>query len=550
MNDKLLLISGSSDNSIFNITQEIMHSILLFFFNNYINKDNNNQNDILLNNAQLKINNFFYIIDELYGKRTMKLLKLKFPKVCYVNKKYIKQSSKSIINSNSSNNINNVNINNNININNININNISLNISNNKNIDNNSINISKTNFSIFILTYNVCGMNLENIMNINFSELLFPRKAKNYFDTMKKKYPIFYCIGLEEVINLNAKNVIIGGEKEKYILWEERIKTELKAKNNYVLLMKTKLVGIIFFLFVQASEVSKIENIKNTRTKTGFYGQLGNKGSCFVEFEYDNKKYGFNNGHLTAGETIKNNNERKNNVLKILNHQYDKNTEQFYKNDFYFILGDLNFRVKNSIKIIHQWLFNIKFQGKENEIDENNNYNDKNNYDKDKDEKDKDEKDNNNININIYKSNEENNNKDNKDNIDNKHTGTHSDIVALETSNKEDNEEEKNFENIFYQIDEKIFMKYFGNDYYKFDQLNIFKEELKQYDIKEDSINFPPTYKYIKKTNCYNLTKREPSWTDRILYKQNNFIKCIIYDRINIHYSDHKPVFAIFDINY
>ena len=93
-------------------------------------------------------------------------------------------------------------------------------------------------------------------------------------------------------------------------------------------------------------------------------------------------------------------------------------------------------------------------------------------------------------------------------------------------------------------------MKYFGDDYWKFDQLNMFKEELIKYDIKENNILFYPTYKYAKKTNNYNILKREPSWTDRILFKENGFIKCIIYDRINIHYSDHKPVFSLFEINY
>ena len=495
INDKLLILSGSSENSIFNLTQEIIHSIIHFFFNSFLNKDNN-ENDILLGKTKSNIDNFFNILDELYGIRTMKLFKLKFPKVCYVDKKYIEEYLKTTINISSK-----------------------INISKNENENNEYINKSKTNFSIFILTYNVCGMNIESINSINFSELLFPEKVKIYYEShknVKNNYPIFYCIGLEEVINLNAKNVIIGGEKEKYELWEKKITYELKSKNNYVLLVKTRLVGILFFLFVQASEVSKIINIKNSRTKTGFYGQLGNKGSCFVEFQYENKRYGFNNGHLAAGENIKNNNERKNNLLNILNHKSYNDSNEFSKNDFYFILGDLNFRVKNNIKIIHNWLFNLKFEGKQ--------------Y----------------IKENINKNNNINNN--NINNIKNDESNKASFFTSSEVI-KED-EDNENIENIFFQIDEKIFMKYFGDDYLKFDQLNIFKEELTKYNIKESNILFPPTYKYIKKSNNYNLLKREPSWTDRILFKENSFIKCIIYDRINLHYSDHKPVFSLLQINY
>ena len=474
INENLLIISGTSDNSILNLSQEIIDSIIYFYFNNFINKENN-YNDFLINKVKLNIDNYYNIIDELNGKRMMKLLKLNLPKISYINKNYIQE-----------------------------------NIKKNK----------KKIFNIFILTYNVCGMSIENINSINFSELLFPIKVKEYFESYdnKKDYPIFYCIGLEEVINLNPKNVIIGGEKEKYILWEEKIKIELKSKDNYVLLSKINLVGILFFIFVKASEISKIKNIKKTKIKTGFYGQLGNKGSCFVEFEYEKKTYGLNSGHLTSGEKIKNNNERKNALINILNHKLEKDSIEFYINDFYFILGDLNFRVQNNIKIIHNWLFDLKFEGKQYFNENSNNTNNVDNKNK----------------INSIKN--ENNDIESNKNVNNKKL------------NKEGDDE--NIENIFYQIDEKVFMKYFGDDYWKFDQLNMFKEELIKYNIKESEISFFPTYKYIKKTNSYNLLKREPSWTDRILFKDNKFIKSIIYDRINVHYSDHKPVFSLFEINY
>ena len=165
-------------------------------------------------------------------------------------------------------------------------------------------------------------------------------------------------------------------------------------------------------------------------------------------------------------------------------------------NNFYFIIGDLNFRVNNNIKIIHNWLFNLR-----------------------------------NLEPTYFKN--ENNIKNDSYNSDSKKEG-------------EDDNNDK--ENRFYQIDENIFMKYFGSDYWKFDQLNIFKEELMKYDIKEANVMFPPTYKYIKNTNNYNLLKREPAWTDRILFKENNLIKAILYERLEINYSDHKPVFSIFEI--
>ena len=465
INNKLLIITCSNSNSIFNLIQETIHSIIKIFFTTYINEDSD-KNKELLDKAKLNIDNYFNFVDEIICKRMMLFYKLKLPKIEYVSKEYINS------------------------------------LKNNQQIIN--IPIPKKTFSTFILTYNAAGMDEDKINSINFSKLLFPEKSKKYFESQENenKFPLFYCVGLEEVVNLNPKNILLGGEKDKYDLWEEKITSELKSKCNYILLTKCNLVGILFFLFVKETEINKIKNIKSGKFKTGFHGQLGNKGSCYVEFEYDNKTYGFNHGHLAAGGKNKNNQKRKDNLIQILNYKSNKNEDEFYMKDFYFILGDLNFRVNNNINIIHNWLFNLKFSSPQ-------------------------------------PTNQENpKEKEIKKNID------------INMEDTKENEENENIENIFYQIDENVFMKYFGSDYWKYDQLNIFKEDLMEYDIKEHNISFPPTYKYIKNTNNYNLLKREPAWTDRILFKENNLIKSIIYDRIELNYSDHKPVFAIFEINY
>ena len=465
INNKLLIITCSNSNSIFNLIQETIHSVIKIFFTTYINEVSDKIKD-LLDKAKLNIDNYFNFVDEIICKRMMLFYKLKLPKIEYVSKEYINS------------------------------------LKNNQQIIN--IPIPKKTFSTFILTYNAAGMDEDKINSINFSKLLFPEKSKKYFESQENenKFPLFYCVGLEEVVNLNPKNILLGGEKDKYDLWEEKITSELKSKCNYILLTKCNLVGILFFLFVKETEINKIKNIKSGKFKTGFHGQLGNKGSCYVEFEYDNKTYGFNHGHLAAGGKNKNNQKRKDNLIQILNYKSNKNEDEFYMKDFYFILGDLNFRVNNNINIIHNWLFNLKFSSPQ-------------------------------------LTNQENpKEKEIKKNID------------INMEDTKENEENENIENIFYQIDENVFMKYFGSDYWKYDQLNIFKEDLMEYDIKEHNISFPPTYKYIKNTNNYNLLKREPAWTDRILFKENNLIKSIIYDRIELNYSDHKPVFAIFEINY
>ena len=48
--------------------------------------------------------------------------------------------------------------------------------------------------------------------------------------------------------------------------------------------------------------------------------------------------------------------------------------------------------------------------------------------------------------------------------------------------------------------------------------------------------------------NIYN-EKRTPSWTDRILFKEDKNIKCIFYDTLDLYISDHKPLVGLFNIN-
>ena len=79
------------------------------------------------------------------------------------------------------------------------------------------------------------------------------------------------------------------------------------------------------------------------------------------------------------------------------------------------------------------------------------------------------------------------------------------------------------------------------------------KKEIDLDDFYEGKINFMPTYKFLDGTNEYDYSERVPGWTDRILYRANNLSDIILckYSSItDVKTSDHKPVFAIFKINF
>ena len=85
---------------------------------------------------------------------------------------------------------------------------------------------------------------------------------------------------------------------------------------------------------------------------------------------------------------------------------------------------------------------------------------------------------------------------------------------------------------------------------WQMDQLtNEIKEKL---NLKEGIINFMPTYKFVINSNQYD-TGRIPGWTDRILYsskKSYDIMLCEYSSIRDISISDHRPVYAIFKINF
>ena len=393
------------------------------------------------------------------------------------------------------------------------------------------INDNNNSITLFIGTYNVNALESDMIRKANLSPLLSPAKLQKYFTD--ENYPVFYCLGLEETIELNPKNVLIK-PKNKAEIWVERISSELQKKYNYLLICKEQLVGILLLFYVKASEMNYIKNIQTEKLKSGFMG-CGNKGCCFLDFEYKGKSYGFCSCHLPAGQKEKNLISRKDTFNNILNFNVGKSQKNFKKNDYFFIFGDLNFRtiriglisLKNHIKILSadkKAMEDKKRMSRNSLMDFGLNEKTKHKILKRLKTEVNFE---NSINNNNSKINKKLSKKDSNDFF----------INQIQDEFKEDN------------MEESIFTKYFLDEFLGFEELKKFEEtELSQFNIIEEEIKFPPTYKYKKYTNNYNISKKVPSWTDRILYKKNENIVPILYDRVDLNYSDHKPIIGFFEI--
>ncbi|KAL8133354.1 hypothetical protein AgCh_008715 [Apium graveolens] len=71
---------------------------------------------------------------------------------------------------------------------------------------------------------------------------------------------------------------------------------------------------------------------------------------------------------------------------------------------------------------------------------------------------------------------------------------------------------------------------------------------------EEGRISFPPTYKYLTNSDDYvgqtSISKdkrRTPAWCDRILWKGEG-IKQMWYERVEFKFSDHRPVCSLFSV--
>ena len=387
---------------------------------------------------------------------------------------------------------------------------------------------------VFVGSWNAACTDPNKNKNLNLDSWLLPKN--------KEIIPDIYFIGFQEVVELNATNVImITEEKQQQILddWDLKINFTIQKIGNYKKLVDMNLIGINFYCYVLESKFDKITNLSKKKVKTGLGGATGNKGSCCINFDYENTSFSIACSHLAAG--AKKNKQR----LKELNYILNLKLESFFNPE--------------EFENIMKEQFDLCDQSMEE----------------------------------VMPNNEE----DNKDNNINKiTTGLSTSTMNPNSASGEIKDDSTLFKNsdiwiLFGDLNFRVDMEYEefseyvqkGNWNKLLDYDQFIKFKLASLDsmecIQEDEINFPPTYKYIQNSNDYDYKpkdknqskkqnqnepqksgkKRNPSWCDRVFYKKNSHItkegKKIIsgieYNNVlddNFMTSDHRPIYQIFDI--
>ncbi|GMH57060.1 hypothetical protein TL16_g02279 [Triparma laevis f. inornata] len=125
--------------------------------------------------------------------------------------------------------------------------------------------------------------------------------------------PDVFAIGLQEMIDLSASNVVMDGmtvgeasavgEKQRKD-WVEKISSALEVcacahDHHYKYIASGNLVGIMMVVFVKDSVESRVSDVQCEKIKTGNMG-LGNKGGVLIRMNFDDTSICFVSAHFAA----------------------------------------------------------------------------------------------------------------------------------------------------------------------------------------------------------------------------------------------------------
>ena len=442
----------------------------------------------------------------------------------------------------------------------------------------NSLNNNNDNLLIYVLTFNMKGRTPSE----SDIPLLFPHDI-NKFD--------LFVISTQECLRSILSSMIISSKDE----W-----INLLSKffgDNFLNLINSNLGPCHLCVFVKKEKAKHFHELRSGELETGLFNFFSNKGAVSASMKYKDKNILFIGCHLAAGHNE--NNKRNESLLRIKTtlktsinieaknklKSYKKNineslnkfqsTEIMYdNNNFKNNLININQEQNDTLKYTKTFVFNKNINQNLNEHKENINNNEE------KEEEKNDKKLNDNLDLNELKEIESEKDENEKNILMENHNDKDIEIKMPElfedkqnmtinsiiSNNPEIKAKEKTMDeydfvilsgdlnyridfNITDDIDELIKQK---NPEILWDKDQLTKEIKRENEFQEGIINFMPTYKYKDNSDEYDY-ERKPGWTDRILYKskKNYDIMLCKYNCIKeVYLSDHKPVYAVFKINF
>lgn len=206
-----------------------------------------------------------------------------------------------------------------------------------------SVDKKETNkYKLFTSTWNVAGIPPPD--NLNLEDLL--DTGNNFYD--------IYVLGFQEVVPLNAKNVLGPENASISTKWNSLIGATLNIHSrSFRCLISKRMVGIMLTVWVRADLLPSIHHPTVSYVGCGIMGFLGNKGSVSVSFSVQGTSFCVICCHLASGGKEGDEIQRNSDAMEIFSRTRFSSSSgpsldshrRIFDHDRIIMLGDLNYRV-------------------------------------------------------------------------------------------------------------------------------------------------------------------------------------------------------------
>lgn len=162
-------------------------------------------------------------------------------------------------------------------------------------------------------------------------------------DDSEEDAPIdIFAIGFEEIVDLNASN-IVAASSENAKSWADELQKTLSRDRPYSLVTYQQLVGVCLYVFVRPEHIPYIRDVAVDCVKTGFGGHTGNKGAAAIRMVLHATSLCFVCAHFTAGQSQVT--ERNADYAEITRKISFPMGRALSSHEYLFWCGDFNYRI-------------------------------------------------------------------------------------------------------------------------------------------------------------------------------------------------------------
>ncbi len=153
-----------------------------------------------------------------------------------------------------------------------------------------------------------------------------------------------YVIGLQE-IDMTA-GALLREETEQGIAWSNRFdETFSMTESKYYQVAARQLVGIYHVVYIHEKHRNHLSDVRTATEGVGVLGMMGNKGGVAIRFNLYETSFCFINAHLAPHmDAVARRNQNYNDIVRRTNFNMGAKYSP-EKHDFFFWLGDLNYRI-------------------------------------------------------------------------------------------------------------------------------------------------------------------------------------------------------------